>query len=237
MALNGAGWMVIYSAVNSTCCGGQGIGLAFFGSDFSPTVRWLTSTDGTQERDPVMALAGTLPTGGRRYLAGWRRMTGGEFYLGVIDSSGALIQGPEEVSAVGIRWGNRDDSFRSRADGTVLWAAGNARSDTVNLYRYSPGSGTSVEPDVRPGSYSLEQNFPNPFNPTTVIGYQLPVASDVRLVVLDLLGREVAVLVNERKPAGTYTARLDAPGLASGVYFCRLTAGEYTATRKMILMR
>jgi hypothetical protein len=83
----------------------------------------------------------------------------------------------------------------------------------------------------------LVQNFPNPFNPTTVVGYQLPVVSRVRLVVYDLLGREVAVLVNERKPAGNYTVAFNASELASGVYLCRLTAGSFVQIRRMLLLR
>ena len=62
-------------------------------------------------------------------------------------------------------------------------------------------------PPVQPVRFQLDQNYPNPFNPPTVVGYQLPVTSDVKLVVYDLLGREVAVLVNERKDAGKYAHR------------------------------
>jgi hypothetical protein len=83
----------------------------------------------------------------------------------------------------------------------------------------------------------LLQNYPNPFNPTTVVRYQLPVASDVRLSVYDLLGREVAVLVNERKPAGLYSVDFAGNGLASGVYIYRIVAGNFVSTRKMILMK
>ncbi len=83
----------------------------------------------------------------------------------------------------------------------------------------------------------LDQNYPNPFNPTTVVSFQLPVASNVKIVVYDILGREVKVLVNESKPAGTYSIRFDASALASGTYLYRLTAGSYTETRRMILMK
>ena len=88
-----------------------------------------------------------------------------------------------------------------------------------------------------PTGYQLEQNFPNPFNPTTVVSYQLPVVSDVRLGVYDLLGREVAVLVDGHRTAGTYSVRWDASGFASGVYFYRLNAGQYVESRKMVLMK
>jgi hypothetical protein len=88
-----------------------------------------------------------------------------------------------------------------------------------------------------PKSALLAQNYPNPFNPTTVISYQLPDVSDVRLVVYDLIGREVAVLVNERKAAGSYQAKFNAAGLASGVYLYRLTAGSFLQTRKLMVLK
>ncbi len=85
----------------------------------------------------------------------------------------------------------------------------------------------------------LEQNYPNPFNPSTVIGYRASGIgfSWVNLVVSDVLGREVAMLVNERKAPGYYEATFDASGLASGVYFYRMNVEKYVETRKMILMR
>ena len=85
--------------------------------------------------------------------------------------------------------------------------------------------------------YSLYQNYPNPFNPTTVISYQLPVASSVRLVVYDMLGREVTELANGRMSAGEHKATFSADGLSSGVYFCRLVAGDFVSTRVMTLLR
>jgi len=81
------------------------------------------------------------------------------------------------------------------------------------------------------------QNYPNPFNPTTVVSYQLPVASTVRLAVYDLLGREVAVLVNEKKSPGTYEVKFDAAGLASAVYLYRFMAGEFVQTKTLLLVR
>ena len=102
-------------------------------------------------------------------------------------------------------------------------------------------------PPAIPSAWSLEQNFPNPFNPVTVIRYEVPELSHVRLVVFDLLGREVATLVNDRRQAGAYPVRFDGSGLASGVYVVRLqarvlrsTAGEansFEQSRKMMLLK
>ncbi len=88
-------------------------------------------------------------------------------------------------------------------------------------------------------SYSLSQNYPNPFNPSTVIKYQLAQAGQVVLKVYDLLGREVASLVNEYQEAGAHSAAFSGAGrqLSSGIYFYRLQAGRFTAVKKMILIK
>ncbi len=88
-----------------------------------------------------------------------------------------------------------------------------------------------------PSDYKLEQNFPNPFNPTTTIYYSLPKASNVSIKVYDMLGNEVAIVINEFKPEGRYSALFDASNLASGVYFYTMKASEFTDTRKMILIK
>ncbi|MDE2998489.1 MAG: T9SS type A sorting domain-containing protein [Gemmatimonadota bacterium] len=93
-----------------------------------------------------------------------------------------------------------------------------------------------------PDRFSLEQNMPNPFNPSTAIGYQLPEAGMVRLAIYNLIGQEVRVLVNERRNAGTFTATWDGTDalgrrVASGVYLYRIQAGSFSATRRMLLLK
>ena len=90
-----------------------------------------------------------------------------------------------------------------------------------------------------PSLFKLEQNFPNSFNPTTAIQYTIPVGTRqaVSLRVYDVLGREVATLVNEVKEPGMYTVLLDAGGLASGVYLYRMEAGDFVQTRKLVVVR
>jgi hypothetical protein len=101
-----------------------------------------------------------------------------------------------------------------------------------------PGGVTGVTASREvPAGFSLEQNFPNPFNPNSDIRYLISEFRTVRLAVYDLLGREVAMLVNEAKQPGTYTVRFDASGLASGVYLYRLTAGSFVETKKMVVVR
>jgi hypothetical protein len=88
-----------------------------------------------------------------------------------------------------------------------------------------------------PKVFALHQNFPNPFNPSTTINYELPRSSIVKLTVYDLLGGEVAVLVNERRAAGVHAVTFDGGGLSSGVYFYRLAAGDFVSTRKLLLIK
>jgi hypothetical protein len=88
-----------------------------------------------------------------------------------------------------------------------------------------------------PCRLALEQNYPNPFNPSTTIRYQLIAAGYVSLKVFDMNGRAVAVLVNERKPAGSFQVEWNAAGFPSGVYFCRLQAGGFFETKKLILIK
>ena len=88
-----------------------------------------------------------------------------------------------------------------------------------------------------PYSFSLSQNYPNPFNPVTMINYELPVKGIVTIKVFDILGREVSTLVNEVKDAGSHEVMFDASKLSSGVYFYRIISGNFTDTKKMILVK
>jgi hypothetical protein len=103
-----------------------------------------------------------------------------------------------------------------------------------DVYRYS--STLSIQENA-PVTLCLRQNYPNPFNPNTTIKYELPKSSKVRLSVYDLLGREVTVLLNERQDAGVHEVKFDGSNLASGVYLCKLQAGEFVQTRKLLLVR
>ncbi len=94
-----------------------------------------------------------------------------------------------------------------------------------------------IENGTTPDKFSLEQNFPNPFNPTTTISYSIPKSEFVKIAVYDELGREVANVVNEHQKAGSYKATFTSYDLSSGVYYYRLTAGEYTDTKKMMVIK
>jgi len=88
-----------------------------------------------------------------------------------------------------------------------------------------------------PEEYALYQAYPNPFNPSTTISYQLPMQSQVTLKIFDVLGREVATLVNGVEEPGYKSVNFDASGLPSGIYYYRLQAGNYVETKKLLLLR
>jgi photosystem II stability/assembly factor-like uncharacterized protein len=120
--------------------------------------------------------------------------------------------------------------FTDANTGTVVGYSG-------TILRTTNG-GTLVEnqPGV-PQQYLLSQNYPNPFNPITTITYELLKSSEVTLTVYDVLGREVSVLVNEKRNAGVHEVKFDGSNLASGIYFYRLKAGTYINTKKLVLLK
>ncbi len=113
-------------------------------------------------------------------------------------------------------------------------------SDGGEIGHTTNGSSTGVRDAAKnqtPIGFSLQQNYPNPFNPTTVIRYQVAKAGIVRLNVYDVLGREVATLVNDVKPAGSYTTSFNAANVPSGVYFYRLQSASFTDTKRLVVLK
>jgi len=192
---------------------------------------------------------------------GWRLAVDG---TGIVYVAGQSRTGDFDITAIGYQpsgviameeaysgSGSFDDWSRDIAlgDSGQIYVAGSVAvsfsySDfTVIRYMHLPTSvGTSN--DALPLQARLLPNYPNPFNPTTRLRYEIPEGasigaegSEVHLVVFDLLGREVAVLVDERKAPGTYELMFDASGLPSGVYLYRLRLGDFSQTRKMIVLR
>jgi hypothetical protein len=96
---------------------------------------------------------------------------------------------------------------------------------------------TDVKDGAAPLSFNLEQNYPNPFNPSTVISYQVASEEFVLLKVYDIIGNEVAVLVNEVKQPGSYKVSFNAGSLSNGMYIYSITAGKFKQTRKMVLLK
>lgn len=134
------------------------------------------------------------------------------------------------------RWANVSDAWNGTQGG-----AGTGRDGWypwIEVTLATGGTPTSDEPGTAlPEAFTLAQNFPNPFNPSTAIRFDLPAAAHVELTVYDGLGREVRRLVDAQLGAGTHHATFEAADLPSGVYFYRITAGAFTQTRRMVLLK
>ncbi|MCW9097644.1 MAG: YCF48-related protein [Ignavibacteriaceae bacterium] len=122
-------------------------------------------------------------------------------------------------------------------DKNTGWVVG----DRQAIFKTTTGGVSFVEeeqqPDEIPINYSVSQNFPNPFNPTTKIKFSIPQSSNIVIKVFDILGSEIETLVNEEKSAGIYEITWYAENLPSGVYFYQLKAGKFISTKKMVLMK
>lgn len=107
------------------------------------------------------------------------------------------------------------------------------------IWSFTTGTTTSVDDDAYglPTEFELHQNFPNPFNPSTTIYYSIPKESHVVLKIYDLLGKEVEELISERQLSGKYQLQFDGSNLNSGIYFCVMTADEFTSTIKLVLTK
>lgn len=120
------------------------------------------------------------------------------------------------------------------------WGYESAYSNTVSYqsnWTSKPFSGGEPESQPIPTEFALKSNYPNPFNPLTLIDYQIPEDVHVTIKLFDMLGREMATLVDELKQAGTYHISFDASQLATGVYLYRMVAGSYSAVRKLVVVK
>jgi predicted GH43/DUF377 family glycosyl hydrolase len=133
-----------------------------------------------------------------------------------------------------VLWDGAGEQFK-------MWYGGGSQENSNGQIGYatappSPGTLDEFVHDF-PCKFRLMQNFPNPFNPVTIINYQLPMTSDVDLSIYNLLGQKVATLVNERRQAGYHQAEWDASGYASGIYYYRIEAGDFQDVKKMIMIK
>lgn len=110
-------------------------------------------------------------------------------------------------------------------------------SNTVDIRSLMPPLEKQGINSTVKNAYNLLQNYPNPFNPITTITFNIPQSEKVTITVFDILGREVAELINEQKEAGTHTIKYDASNMTSGIYFYQIKAGEYSEVRKLILQK
>jgi hypothetical protein len=198
--------------------GGPGIALVNGGNAMkaSPVITNVTAThiNGTAAPHDMIYLYNDVADEGREYFATVFADAAGHF------SWSGSAKGPH-VTALAV-------------DTTVGTSVNNTSAFSAPFIPTGIGGGSE---SVVPSRFELAQNYPNPFNPTTIISYQLPVTSMVRLVVHDLLGRVVATLVNQKKEPGRYQEEFDGSRISSGVYICTLVTDEYTACKRMILVK
>ena len=148
-------------------------------------------------------------------------------YIALVDTNGVSI-----LDSLSFGLQKTDTSYGRFPNGTATWLFMNPTPGSSNIV-------TSISDETLiPNEFKLEQNYPNPFNPSTTISWQSPVGSHQYIKSFDILGNEIATLVDEYKPAGSYEAEFSATErLASGVYFYKLTVSNFVQTKKMILIR
>jgi WD40 repeat protein len=206
---------------------------------------WWTFTQGGPSDTCYAVWTPDLPSGGYYEVFAYipfSNATSAVYRVGHAGGEELVFVNQKEVkddwTSLGTYW------FEAGTDGTVrLGDKSNDPGQEIifDALRWSPrGSPVAVDSDRRgehPTAFALDQNSPNPFNPSTSVNFAVPVGGWVRVSVYDLLGREVEVLVDEQRGPGTYTVSWNASGMASGIYFYQLRAGATVLTRKMVLVR
>ncbi len=222
-----------------------------FGTDSETKIDYITVSEQTQIQMHVAAITVTrLAAGKRNFLAQADVLVVDQFGAPV---EGALVSGFFNAPNANIKTGttgfdgiaeiSSDRSKTPPADWcfevTDILLAGAVYDASANVVTVACESGPAakMDPPVIPASFVLHQNYPNPFNPYTDINFELPSAADVRLEIFNISGQRVAVLVDEYLNAGSYTFRWNGNNEASGVYLYRLTANEFSETRKMTLLK
>ena len=142
----------------------------------------------------------------------------------------------------GTNWIIKNQGFNPAPEVWALLVANNyiytgTTAQSVIRRTYSEIIGIKTISTEVPSSFSLKQNYPNPFNSVTKINYEIRVTNHAKLVVYDAMGKEVVTLVNEKQNPGTYQVEFEAGNLTSGVYFYRLSSGDFTDTKRMMLVK
>ncbi|HTR82738.1 MAG TPA: T9SS type A sorting domain-containing protein [Bacteroidota bacterium] len=218
--------------------------------DVSGQLKWTSSganvcVNTAPQEDPEITSDGS---GGAVIVWDDNRNTGAniDIYAQRINGSG-VAQWTADGVAVSSASGNQTEPvITPAANGAavIFWYdfrtnGGNSNADIYGQYISGNGTVSVVREakDALPVSFNLAQNFPNPFNPSTQIQFAVPRAGAVSLKVYDVLGREVATLVDQELAASSYSVTWNAGNAASGVYFYRLVAGSYSETKRMVLMK
>ncbi|MGV8017037.1 MAG: T9SS type A sorting domain-containing protein [Ignavibacteria bacterium] len=130
------------------------------------------------------------------------------------------------------------ESVKIRKPNSVRTHITIVNSDIKKIFGIGKSTSSNTQNNLIPTSFELHQNYPNPFNPTTKIAFDLPKDAKVKLVIYDILGREIKTLIhNEFRTAGKYITEFNGSNLASGVYFYRLQTNDYVSVKKMVLIK
>jgi len=208
-------------------------------SNYNIDGTYLTQNGGTTWKSIEGNLKGTNDDGPSIRCAQMVNTNAGKIYF--LGTSIGLFS-TEDVSTSSTTWkqespdgiGNTIVSYLiSRSSDNRVLAATHGRG----MFYGEPGLVSVEDESVKPSSFTLKQNYPNPFNPSTVIGFSLTKTSDVTLKVYDVLGKEVATLIDANKEAGNYNVEFNASKLASGVYIYRLRSDNLVESKKMVLLR
>ena len=155
----------------------------------------------------------------------------------VTDANGCSATDEVTVNVIDVRCGNNNNKVLVCHKGKTICISPNAVQTHLNNHGDYLGNCGGDQLVTLPTEYELHYNYPNPFNPMTRIDYSLPFDSKVNIQIFDVLGREVATLVNDYQNAGYYTIDFNASNLASGIYFYRMLAGDFSAIKKMVVIK
>ncbi len=199
---------------------------------------WVASFDGSGDFDIAKSLK--VDNNGGVYVTGSSFNSGTEEDYATIKYNSDGIQ--QWIETYDGKTNGSDIATSLVLDGSGnIYVAGYSNDGVDNLdyitLKYSQTVGVKQISGLIPNNFSLNQNYPNPFNPETIIKYQLPAGNFVSLKIYNLLGKEVASLVNEKQNVGSYSASWNAANYPSGTYFYKLEAGLSTVTKKMLLLK
>jgi hypothetical protein len=185
---------------------------------------------------PVELISFAATSNGKEVILNWSTATelNNQLFEVQRSSEGSDFASVGFVNGKGTTTERQDYTYRDKilTDGKYYYRL--KQIDYLGRYEYS----NIIEIELRAfNSYLLEQNYPNPFNPATTIGYGIKEKSNVKITILNAIGEDVAVILNEEREPGFHQVEFNAANLPSGVYFYQLQAGEFVSTKKMILLR
>jgi hypothetical protein len=177
----------------------------------------------------------SLPGG--HILVRWETLSELNTFRFYVERKGVAWQTIDSVNGAGTVLTRREYAVWDSGAAAGSWTYRVREVDLNGSVRYSQAASTIAVPGFTFSAFALEQNFPNPFNPETTLRYTLPLTSRVSLVVFNVLGETVATLVNGEEEAGTHEVRFTPAGLSSGIYYYRLSAGNFLKTKSLTILK